>query len=198
MVFVDPYFDKNIGDLKNLLGVKSSEELKKVEPQIVFANELELASVDIPRTNDFNELLLIHKQLFKGVYDWAGQIRIIDIKKNNADAEFFLIVGKINTASDYVFAELDKERNLQGLPKDEFINRLAYFYDQLNYIHPFREGNGRAQRVFWTRLAKDANYEIDWSLVVGDENDEASRIAAETMDLSKLEVMFAKIVKALE
>ena len=79
MVFVDPYFDKNIGDLKNLLGVKSSEELKKVEPQIVFANELELASVDIPRTNDFNELLLIHKQLFKGVYDWAGQIRIIDI-----------------------------------------------------------------------------------------------------------------------
>ena len=89
-------------------------------------------------------------------------------------------------------------RNLQGLSKDEFINRLAYFYDQLNYIHPFREGNGRAQRVFWTRLAKDANYEIDWSLVVGDENDEASRIAAETMDLSKLEVMFAKIVKALE
>lgn len=198
MVFVDPYFDKNIGDLKNLLGVKSSEELKKVEPQIVFANELELASVDIPRTNDFNELLLIHKQLFKGVYDWAGQIRSVDIKKNNADAEFFLIVGKINTAADYVFAELDKERNLQGLPKDEFINRLAYFYDQLNYIHPFREGNGRAQRVFWTRLAKDANYEIDWSLVVGDENDEASRIAAETMDLSKLEVMFAKIVKALE
>ena len=198
MVFVDPYFDKNIGDLKNLLGVKSSEELKKVEPQIVFANELELASVDIPRTNDFNELLLIHKQLFKGVYDWAGQIRSVDIKKNNADAEFFLIVGKINTAADYVFAELDKERNLQGLPKDEFINRLAYFYDQLNYIHPFREGNGRAQRLFWTRLAKDANYEIDWSLVVGDENDEASRIAAETMDLSKLEVMFAKIVKALE
>ncbi len=198
MVFVDPYFDKNIGDLKNLLGVKSSEELKKVEPQIVFANELELASVDIPRTNDFNELLLIHKQLFKGVYDWAGQIRSVDIKKNNADAEFFLIVGKINTAADYVFAELDKERNLQGLSKDEFINRLAYFYDQLNYIHPFREGNGRAQRLFWTRLAKDANYEIDWSLVVGDENDEASRIAAETMDLSKLEVMFAKIVKALE
>ncbi len=198
MVFVDPYFDKNIGDLKNLLGVKSSEELKKVEPQIVFANELELASVDIPRTNDFNELLLIHKQLFKGVYDWAGQIRSVDIKKNNADAEFFLIVGKINTAADYVFAELDKERNLQGLSKDEFINRLAYFYDQLNYIHPFREGNGRAQRVFWTRLAKDVNYEIDWSLVVGDENDEASRIAAETMDLSKLEVMFAKIVKALE
>ena len=198
MVFVDPYFDKNIGDLKNLLGVKSSEELKKVEPQIVFANELELASVDIPRTNDFNELLLIHKQLFKGVYDWAGQIRSVDIKKNNADAEFFLIVGKINTAADYVFAELDKERNLQGLSKVEFINRLAYFYDQLNYIHPFREGNGRAQRLFWTRLAKDANYEIDWSLVVGDENDEASRIAAETMDLSKLEVMFAKIVKALE
>ncbi len=82
MGFVDPYFDENIGDLRNLLGAKSSEELKELEPQIVFANELELQSVAIPRTNDLNELLLIHRQLFKGVYDWAGQIRTVDIKKN--------------------------------------------------------------------------------------------------------------------
>ena len=52
MPFVDPYFDKNIGDLRNLLGAKSSRELRNVEPQIVFANELELGSIAIPRTND--------------------------------------------------------------------------------------------------------------------------------------------------
>lgn len=75
MAFVDPYFDENIGDLRNLLDAKSSKELKELEPQIVFANELELESVGISRTNDLTELLLIHKQLFKGVYDWAGQIR---------------------------------------------------------------------------------------------------------------------------
>lgn len=197
MAFVDPYFDESIGDLRNLLGAKSSKELKKLEPQIVFANELELESVDIPRTNSLEELLLIHKQLFKGVYDWAGQIRTVDIKKNNEDAEYFLIVSKISGAANYVFTELAKEKHLQGLAKDDFVKRLAHFYDQLNYIHPFREGNGRAQRVFWNRVAKDAGYELDWTLVVGDENDEASRKAAEEMDLSALEVMFGRIVRAL-
>lgn len=52
MAFIDPYFDESIGDLRNLLGAKSSEELRDIEPQIVFANELELESVAIPRTND--------------------------------------------------------------------------------------------------------------------------------------------------
>jgi len=65
MVFVDSYFDDSIGDLRNLIGAKSSEELKKLEPQIVFANELELESINIPRTTDLTELLLVHKHLFK-------------------------------------------------------------------------------------------------------------------------------------
>lgn len=94
MGFVDPYFDENIGDLRNLLGAQSSAELKKLEPQIVFANELELESLVIPRTNDLAELLSVHKQLFKGVYDWAGKIRTVDIKKNTERAEYFLIVSK--------------------------------------------------------------------------------------------------------
>lgn len=198
MSFVDPYFDDNIGDLRNLLGAKSSEELKDLEPQIVFANELELETLNIPRTNDLTELLLIHKQLFKGVYDWAGQVRTVDIKKNADSAEFFLIVSKINDAANYVFAVLAKENCLQVLTKADFVKQLAYFYDQLNYIHPFREGNGRAQRVFWSRVAKNAGYEVNWDLATGDENDEASRIAAEELDLSKLEVMFARIVSALQ
>lgn len=195
MAFVDPYFDENIGDLRNLLGAKSSEELKELEPQIVFANELELESLKIPRTNDLAELLLIHRQLFKGVYDWAGKIRTVDIKKNAEGAEYFLIVSKIQDAANYVFTELAKEEYLKNLPKENFVKRLAYFYDQLNYIHPFREGNGRTQRVFWNRIAKDAGYELDWSLIVGDENDEASRSAAEQMDLSGLIAMFTKIVR---
>ncbi len=197
MGFVDPYFDENIGDLRNLLGAKSSDELKELEPQIVFANELELISLGIPRTNDLTELLLIHKQLFKGVYDWAGQIRTVDIKKNAGNAEYFLIVSKVIVAANYIFTELAKEKHLEHLPMNEFVRRLAYYYDQLNYIHPFREGNGRAQRVFWNRVGQDAGYEIDWDLIVGDENDQASKLAAEQMNPSGLEGMFTKIVKPL-
>ena len=154
MDFVDPYFDESIGDLRNLLGAKSSEELKKLEPQIVFANELELGSLDIPRTNDLAELLLIHKQLFRGVYDWAGQIRTVDIKKNTTGADYFLIVAKISIAAEYVFTELAKEHCLKDLSKEAFTRRLAHHYDQLNYIHPFREAMAERSVYFgaeWLR-----------------------------------------------
>jgi len=194
MGFIDPYYDEHINDLRNLLGAISSEELRKIEPQIVFANELELESIKIPRTSDLTELLLIHQQLFKGVYDWAGKIRIIDIKKNVDKAEFFLIVGKIIDASNYVFTELSNEDYLKGLSREIFIERLAYYYDQLNYIHPFREGNGRAQRVFWSRVSLDAGYEIDWNIIIGSENDTACRLASEKSDISRLVAMFNKIV----
>ncbi|MDK2899117.1 MAG: cell filamentation protein [Patescibacteria group bacterium] len=194
---IDPYFDDEINELRNLLGASSPEEFNKCEPQIVFANQLELESINIPRTNNLNELLLIHKQLFKGIYDWAGKIRIVDIKKNTKNSDFFLPVGKIAVACNYVFTELFKENYLKDLSVEVFIKRLAYYYDQLNYIHPFREGNGRTQRVFWTRLARDAGYNIDWSLVVGAENDEASRLASEEFDISGLEKMFSKIVTLL-
>jgi cell filamentation protein len=197
MAFVDPYFDESIGELRNLLGAKSAEELHEREPEIVFANEVELKSLSIPRSNDLDEVLLIHKQLFKGVYDWAGQVRTVDIRKSDENSEFFLIVSKISDGATYVFTEFAKENYLTSLDRDSFIKRLAYYYDQLNYIHPFREGNGRTQRIFWSRVAHDARYTIDWSAIIGNENDEASRLAAEDMDLSRLETMFSKIVHPL-
>lgn len=196
--FVDPYFDETIGDLRNLLGAKSSQELSELEAQIVFANEIELESVIIPRTNDLPELLALHKHLFGNVYDWAGKVRTVDIKKNADGAEYFLVVSKITDAASYVFKELSNENFLRDLPIDTFIERLSYFYDQLNYIHPFREGNGRTQRIFWMRVAHDAGYEINWDKVIGNENDEASRIATEKMDLSALQLMFVKIVDQLD
>lgn len=196
--FVDPYFDETIGDLRNLLGAKSPQKLKELEAQIVFANELELEAAAIARTNDLAELLALHKQLFGNVYDWAGKIRTVDIKKNEDNAEYFLLVNKITDAANFVFGELKRENNLTGLSTEAFVDRLAYFYDQLNYIHPFREGNGRTQRVFWARVARDAGYDINWDDVVGGENDNASRLAAEAMDLSALQTMFAKIVIPIE
>jgi cell filamentation protein len=193
MVFVDPYYDEKLGELRNLLNAKSAADFRDLEAQVVFANELELAEVDIPRTNNATELLAIHQQLFGNIYDWAGQIRTVDIRKNIVGAGYFLAVTRINAAFDFVLNELVKENCLCGLDRRQFIKRLAYFYDQLNYIHPFREGNGRVQRVFWGRVARDAGYFIDWDKVVGNENDEASRLAAETLDLSALIQMFDKI-----
>lgn len=107
----------------------------------------------------------IHKALFGKIYDWAGEMRTVDIKKGSED--FFLVRTQLQTGLNFVFDELKQNNFLQGLQKDDFAKRLAYFYEQLNFVHPFREGNGRTQRVFWSRVAKDAGFFIDWSKVVG-------------------------------
>jgi cell filamentation protein len=94
-----------------------------------------------------------------------------------------------------VTKELIDENLLRHLKMDAFINRLAYFYDQVNYIHPFREGNGRVQRILFDIIARQAKYKINWLKVTGQKNDEASRIAAKSRDLSLLTEMFSEIVE---
>ena len=194
--FVDPYLDQKTGLLKNLLRITKDQELKSAEADLSYAKELILNETIIARTNDPTELLSIHKFLFEDIYEWAGTIRTVDITKHS-DGNFFLIKSKIPIALDFIFGELKNENFLKNLNKETFIKKLSYFYEQLNFIHPFREGNGRTQRVFWNRLALDAGYELDWSKVVGDENDKACRAAMRDQDLSLLIQMFRKITSKI-
>ena len=190
----DPYLDEDTGILRNILGARTTLELDNREAQLVFAAELDIEYADISETADMAELCAIHKHLFKHVFDWAGQIRTVDIRKNHDNAEFFLPMSKIRDAAQFVFSELAKENFLSGMEPKDFVGRLAYHYDQLNYIHPFREGNGRAQRLFWTRVAGRAGFEINWLQIVGEENNEACRVAAEEMNTAPLIEMFERIV----
>lgn len=188
--FIDPYIDLDTGILRNKAGAKTYEELRKIEADVIGMSEISLEN--IPRTNDLKELLAIHKTLFGRIYDWAGEIRTIDIRKGSD--EYFLIKEKIETGAAFVFGELKDANYLKDLDPDEFVKKLSYFYEQLNFIHPFREGNGRTQRVFWSRGANDAGYYIDWSKVVGDELDTASLVGRVEGNLTPLENMFRKIV----
>lgn len=96
----------------------------------------------------------------------------------------------------YSFAaeELRADNDLRDMARDQFIDRLAYHYEQFNYLHPFREGNGRTQRVFWNRVARDAGWQLDWRSVRGAANDQACRAAAERSDFEPLREMFDQIV----
>lgn len=89
--------------------------------------------------------------------------------------------------------ELRNDNYLRGMPRDQFIKRLSHHYDQFNYAHPFREGNGRASRLFWDRIARDAGYQLDWQQVTGAVNNQASRAAMEQRDLSGLQNMYEHI-----
>ncbi len=190
MVFTDPYIDPDIGILRNLVGSTTDKELREAEGNIVTLAEISLEN--IPHTIDLVELQKIHKSLFGKIYDWAGELRTVDIRKGSE--EYFLERGYLKNGAKYVFEELHKENCLKDLNRDNFVKRIAYFYEQLNFIHPFREGNGRTQRIFWQRVANEAGYKIDWSKVVGKELDSASLIGRVENDLKPLEEMFNKIV----
>ena len=102
-------------------------------------------------------------------------------------------VSRLQSGAGFVFQELAEDNYLRGLDKDRFVSRLAHHYDQVNYLHPFHEGNGRTQRILWTQVAREAGYGLDWRKVTGEVNDQASRDAMEKQDLSGLRSMLDMI-----
>ena len=67
-----------------------------------------------------------------------------------------------------VFEELKQDSYCQHLNREEFIKKAAYYFSEINAYHPFREGNGRTLRVFFSELAHKAGYHLDWSRVDND------------------------------
>jgi cell filamentation protein len=195
--FVDPYVDPSAGILRNLVSARTQAELDQIEADLVQARTINLPNQKIRRTADLQELRAIHRYLFADIYDWAGHLRTVDIRKNVAGSTYFVPVTLIERAASFVAAELEADNYLRGMSRDHFISRLAHHYDQLNYIHPFREGNGRTQRLFWDRVSLAAGWRLSWLSVTGETNDHASRVAAETQDLSPLMAMFDEVVAPL-
>jgi cell filamentation protein len=192
--FQDPYMDPATGLLRNLVGALTKEALSDAEGDLAFTRLVQLMDGPPAATGDLAELRAIHRHLFQDVYAWAGEIRTVDVRKNVEGAEFFLPVSMIARASMFAADELRSEKMLLGMGRGQFIERLSYHYEQFNYIHPFREGNGRTQRVFWNRIAADAGWQLDWRPVRGTVNDHASRAAAEQRNFGPLHEMFDQIV----
>lgn len=152
------YTYKGTNVLKNKLNIKSEEKLKEYETKVV---ALKLASIDkanIKRTFDKNHLINIHKYLFEDVYDFAGKYRKENITKENFRfSEYYYIEDNI----DYVFNKI-KIDELKKLSFDELIKKLSEIMTDLNVLHPFREGNGRATREFVRELLNELEYDIKW------------------------------------
>lgn len=152
--FEDPYVDQRSGCLRNLLGIKDSEELSKAETALVVNRcyELEQASFDktVDKEFDFQDLKDIHKHLFQDIYGWAGQIREVNLAKGETH---FLPHSLIEQGAICIFAELKQENYLKGLEPNNFSKNAGYYLGEINHIHSFREGNGRTQREFINQLA---------------------------------------------
>ncbi len=127
------------------------------------------------------------------MYDWAGDVRTVSIRKSRDG--WFAPLDRIEDAMDAVATYLRDTDNLRTLDPSDVPGALASVYDVVNQTHPFREGNGRVQREFVTALARESGHRLDWTRVTlgrpgyESENDQASRLAR-TGDRGPLRAMF--------
>jgi cell filamentation protein len=166
----DPYSDPITGVLFNKLGLNGAAGLDTAEREITHAALILLDESPVMPTYDLPHLCEIHRRIFGDIYDWAGQIRTVAIAKGAT----FCLPQYIESSAAEIFGKLREEGFLRGLPRDWFAGRLAYYLGEVNALHPFREGNGRAQRAFCRQLARDAGYTLGWQHLDPARNIEAS------------------------
>ena len=148
--------------LKNRFGIRDSTTLKKVESDISMVKQNNLLSQPIRGRFTAHHLCQIHKYLLGDIYPFAGHFRKEDIMKGTTR---FMSHRDVKQKTTALLTELKAERYLRLYEQSEFVERSAYYLSELNYIHPFREGNGRATREFMRQLLEYNGYTVNWAAV---------------------------------
>lgn len=160
--------------LKNKLDISDSLELAKIEEKLSKKKAIQLFEsgyLDSLDAGTFASLAKIHQFLFDEIYDFAGQVRDVNIAKGN-----FRFAPVI-----YLQAALE---NIDKMPQKSFDDIIAK-YVEMNVAHPFREGNGRSARIWLDlMLKKELNLVVDWSKV----NKEDYLLAMERSPIKDLEI----------
>ena len=141
--------------LENKLGLTSSADLAREEERISKKKAVELFEngvLDTLPAGKFATLQTIHKYLFEDIYDFAGEIRTVNIAKGN-----FRFAPLM-----YLQAALE---NIDKMPQSNF-DEIVEKYVEMNIAHPFREGNGRSTRIWLDHILKtEIGKVVDWSRV---------------------------------
>lgn len=145
------YIYPNTGRLKNLLDITDPDVFLFVESSAVTKRLQELYKNPI-KIMGIESLLLIHKYLFQDIYVRAGQKRTVEIRK---DGKQFFPIPHFDTAFRYINQLITEFKDIPKNNKSYQSEKLAEILDNINYLHPFRDGNGRAQREFLRLLAKE-------------------------------------------
>ena len=141
--------------LENKLGITNSAELAREEERISKRKAVELfesGSLDKLAPGRFASLQAIHKALFEDIYDFAGELRMLNLAKGN-----FRFAPLM-----YLEAALG---NIDKMPQSTF-DEIIEKYVEMNIAHPFREGNGRSTRLWLDQMLKAGiGQVVDWSKV---------------------------------
>ncbi len=176
------YFYEDKGDEKycypktniliNKANIRDAEKLHVFERKMSSARYFELLNEGVTGKFDLKHLKSIHKYLFQDVYEWAGQIRTVDIAKGN----LFCRTPFINDMFNDLYCQLKKEAFLKDVTDISVMSeRIAFYLSEVNSIHPFREGNGRTQRMYCHQLcAYNGRFDISFDKVLPEEMISAS------------------------
>ena len=141
--------------LENKLGITDSTELFRVEEKISKLKAIELFENKVIydlKVGTFESLAFIHKYLFDEIYDFAGEIRTVNIAKGNFR---FAPVMYLKSALEHI----------DNMPQSNF-DEIVEKYVEMNIAHPFREGNGRSARIWLDLiLKKELGQVVDWSKI---------------------------------
>ncbi len=184
----DHYCYSGTNTLKNKLDIKDMDTLEKAEREITAVTAKRIRFKYPPY--DLSYMCMLHNLLFSDLYDWAGNIRNVDISKGGTR---FCNCQRIEPESKKLFDSLGKENWLQDLGKDLFCKKLAEYYCEINMLHPFREGNGRVQRVLFEHLSLAAGYDLDWADVLPCEWIQAN-IDGVNVNYASMEKIFNRII----
>ena len=150
--------------------IRDAQKLDELEASIVYGKLALLQRAPIPGSFDFAHYKRIHQFLFCDLYDWAGQIRDVDLSKKGTA---FVPASDIERCAAALFGRLQAFYP-DNLSRKEIIENLADFYNTLNILHPFREGNGRTQRAFF---AQWVTQKFGWHLDLAATNPDELMIA---------------------
>ena len=186
----DPYLDLGTGVLRNRLAITDPIVLAALEADFAAVRISQLCRTDVPGDYDLRHLQTFHHAIFGDVYDWAGDLRTVRMGKGAP----FCAPHLLRAHGERIFAQLARRQWLRGLRRDEFVHDLAGLLGAINSLHPFRDGNGRAQRAFLGQLARAAGHEIRWSAMDPERNIDASAAAHRDGDLTPLTSLLDALV----
>ena len=164
----DDYFIPGTSVLRNKFtspghpyGEPDPAKLKVLEEIATAARIIELGN-QITGAFDYDHMKAIHAHVFQDVYEWAGQERVAPVGQfMTKDGHAYYGAGpSLTAAAEAEYAKLARKSLLRGLEKSVFVSELAESWGEVNVVHSFREGNTRAQFVFYSQLSRQAGYEL--------------------------------------
>lgn len=184
------YCYPNTNTLINKLNIKDEKTLFEAEKKLTLIRLQELQDSPIIGNFDYKHLKDIHHYIFQDLYNWAGELRTVEIGKGNLFCTTEFLVSYGESVLDNYFKSCFNKRN----DFEDFIKVFSANYADLNALHPFREGNGRTQREFARLICLKCGYIFDLSKTNHKEMLEASILSFNNADNSKLEDIFSKAV----